>query len=116
MIISINNKIVPEKSAKIPVTSEMFLFGYAVFETIRTYNKKVFRIHDHLARLYMSADIIGFKPLHPLKKESYPASYPELILPREFFKRIASLLLRFSLKIHEKGGIPINLCPNLNFL
>ena len=68
MIISINGKIIDEKEASIPVTSEAFLFGYAVFETIRTYNKKVFRLDDHLARLYLSADIIGFKPKYTFKK------------------------------------------------
>lgn len=68
MVISIDGKITDEKRAKFPVTSEAFLFGYAVFETIRTYNKKVFRLDDHLGRLYMSADIIGFKPKWPLRK------------------------------------------------
>ncbi|MBU0577527.1 aminotransferase class IV [Patescibacteria group bacterium] len=68
MIISINGKITDEKRAKIPVTSNAFLFGYAVFETIRTYNKKVFRLNDHIARLYMSADIMGIKPEWTLKK------------------------------------------------
>ena len=68
MIISINGKITDEKKAKIPVTSEAFLFGYAVFETIRTYKGKVFRLDDHLARLYMSADIMGFKPKWIFKK------------------------------------------------
>lgn len=68
MIISINGKIVDEKQACMPVTSEVFLFGYAVFETMRTYNKKVFRTDDHLVRLYMSADIIGLKPKWIFKK------------------------------------------------
>ena len=68
MIISINGKIVDEKEACIPVTSEAYLFGYAVFETIRTYNKKVFRLDDHLARLYVSADVIGFKPKTDFKE------------------------------------------------
>lgn len=68
MVISINGKIVDEKKASISVTSEAFLYGFAVFETIRTYNKKVFRLDDHLARLYVSADIIGIKPEWDFKK------------------------------------------------
>ena len=74
MVISINGLITGEKDAKIPVTSEAFLFGYAVFETIRTYNKKVFRLDDHLGRLYISADIMGIKPKWTLKK-----TYPEVV-------------------------------------
>ncbi len=57
-----------EKHAVIPVVSEAFLFGFAVFETIRTYNKKVFRLHDHLARLYISAEMMNFKPKWGLRK------------------------------------------------
>ncbi|MBN2086897.1 aminotransferase class IV family protein [Candidatus Peregrinibacteria bacterium] len=68
MIISINGKITDEKQAKYPVTSEAFLFGFAVFETVRTYKGKVFRLDDHLARLYMSADVMGFKPKWTFKK------------------------------------------------
>lgn len=72
MIISINGKLVAEDKAKILVTSQAFLFGYAVFETIRTYKGKVFRLDDHMARLYMSADIMGFKP-----KWSFNKTYAE---------------------------------------
>lgn len=68
MVISVNGKIVDEKKTCLPVTSEAFLFGYAVFETIRTYNKKVFRLDDHLGRLYVSADVIGLKPKWSFKQ------------------------------------------------
>jgi branched-chain amino acid aminotransferase len=68
MIISINGKIVDEKRACIPLMSDAFLFGYSVFETIRTYNRKVFRLNDHLARLYVSADVIGMKSEWDFKK------------------------------------------------
>lgn len=73
MIVSVNGRISDEKKGCIPVTSEAFLYGYAVFETIRTYNKKIFRLNDHLARVYMSAEIMGFKP-----KWSYKQTYSEL--------------------------------------
>lgn len=63
-----NGKIVDEKKACVPITGDAFLFGYSVFETVRTYNKKVFRLDDHLARLYVSADILGFKPKWDFKK------------------------------------------------
>lgn len=68
MIISINGKIVPEAQAKIPVTSEALLFGRAVFETIRTYNHKVFRLVDHIGRLFVSAEIMQIKSKWNAKK------------------------------------------------
>lgn len=73
MIISVNGHTSDERHACIPVNSEAFLYGYAVFETIRTYKKKIFRLNDHLARLYMSAEIMGFKP-----KWTYDKAYAEL--------------------------------------
>lgn len=68
MIVSIDGHIVDEKKACLPVTSDAFLFGFAVFETIRTYNKKVFRLDDHLARLYVSADVLGLTTKWTFKK------------------------------------------------
>ena len=62
MIISIDGKIVDSKKACIPITSTAFLHGFAVFETMRTYNKKVFRITDHIKRLYESVNILDLKP------------------------------------------------------
>ncbi len=92
MVISINGKIVDEKKACIPVTSNAYLFGYAVFETIRTYNKKVFRLDDHLGRLYISADIIGFKPKWTLKK-----TYAEVVKVLEASKRWKEVKMRIIL-------------------
>jgi branched-chain amino acid aminotransferase len=89
MIISINGKITDEKNACIPVTSETFLYGIAVFETIRTYNKKVFRLDDHLARLYVSADVIGIKPKWDFKK-----TYAEVVRTLELSKQWKEVKVR----------------------
>lgn len=74
VLVSINGEVVGPDKAKISVTSDAFLFGYAVFETIRTYNHKIFRVNDHLGRLYMSAEVMGFKPKWVFKK-----AYAELV-------------------------------------
>ncbi len=68
MIINVDGKITDETKACIPVVSEAFLYGFAVFETVRTYNKKIFRLDDHLARLFVSADVIGLKSKWTFKK------------------------------------------------
>jgi branched-chain amino acid aminotransferase len=68
MIVSVNGKIVDGKHACIPVMSDAFLYGFSVFETIRSYNHKVFRLGDHLARLYVSADVIGMKSVWNFKR------------------------------------------------
>lgn len=68
MIVSIDGKITDGKKACFPVISDAFLFGVAVFETIRTYNGRVFRLDDHLARLFVSADVISLKSPWTFKK------------------------------------------------
>ena len=67
MIIYIDGKYVPDNQAKISVFDHGFLYGDGVFEGIRAYNGKVFRLKEHLDRLYDSAKTIDIKP--PLSKE-----------------------------------------------
>jgi branched-chain amino acid aminotransferase len=67
MIIYIDGKYVPDNQAKISVFDHGFLYGDGVFEGIRAYNGKVFRLKEHLDRLFDSAKTIDLKP--PLTKE-----------------------------------------------
>jgi len=68
MIVNLNGKIIDEKRAHLSVCSDAFLRGFAVFETLRTYRKQLFRAEDHLGRLYISADVIGLNPKWKLAK------------------------------------------------
>ncbi|HPJ80572.1 MAG TPA: aminotransferase class IV [Candidatus Portnoybacteria bacterium] len=61
MLILINNKFVKKKSANISILSEAFMYGFGVFETLRTYNKQPFKTKEHINRLFNSAKIIGLK-------------------------------------------------------
>jgi len=54
MIVFLNNKFIPAAEACISPFDRGFLFADGVYESIRTYNKKPFRIEDHLARLKRS--------------------------------------------------------------
>jgi branched-subunit amino acid aminotransferase/4-amino-4-deoxychorismate lyase len=67
MIIYIDGKYVPDNQAKISVFDHGFLYGDVVFEGIRAYNGKVFRLKEHLDRLFDSAKTIDIKP--PSSKE-----------------------------------------------
>jgi branched-chain amino acid aminotransferase len=57
-LIYLNGKMVPEQEAVISVFDHGFLYGYGVFEGIRAYNGKVFRLVEHIRRLYESAHSI----------------------------------------------------------
>ncbi len=62
MKITLNGKIFPEGSAKIPVLDRGLLYGEAVFETMKAINGKVFRIEKHIERLFHSAKLAGIEP------------------------------------------------------
>lgn len=55
MHIYINGKYVSKEDAKISVFDHGLLYGDGVFEGIRVYDGKVFRLEEHLIRLYESA-------------------------------------------------------------
>jgi branched-chain amino acid aminotransferase len=57
----INGQFVPESRALIPATDLGLLRGFGVFETLRTYTGRPFRLEDHLSRLQRSADLIGLE-------------------------------------------------------
>ena len=54
MLVFINNRFVPIEEAHISPFDRGFLFADGVYESIRTYNKKLFRYEDHLERLKRS--------------------------------------------------------------
>jgi branched-chain amino acid aminotransferase len=58
MIIYIDGAFVPKDQAKVSVFDHGFLYGDGVFEGIRAYNGRIFRLQEHLDRLYDSAKTI----------------------------------------------------------
>ena len=58
MIIYLDGRFVPEEEARVSVFDHGLLYGDGVFEGIRAYNGKIFRLDEHLARLYDSAKAI----------------------------------------------------------
>ena len=55
MQVYISGKFFDKESAKISVFDHGFLFGDGVFEGMRSYNGKVFRLREHMLRLWNSA-------------------------------------------------------------
>jgi len=67
LVIYFNGKFVPKQDARTSIYDHGFLYGDGVFEGIRAYNGRVFRLDEHLERLYDSAKAIDLKI--PLSKE-----------------------------------------------
>ena len=61
MKVWIDGCIVDGGEARVPVTDHGFLYGDGVFEGIRIYSRRVFRLEQHLARLAVSARSIGLE-------------------------------------------------------
>jgi len=58
----IDGRVVDGAEARVPVTDHGLLYGDGVFEGIRAFGRRVFRLDDHLARLRVSAAAIGLTP------------------------------------------------------
>lgn len=67
MKIYLNGKLVEKKDAKVSVFDHGFLYGDGVFEGIRTYKRNVFRLKEHIERLFESAHTLMLKI--PLTKQ-----------------------------------------------
>jgi len=50
----INGKFVPENEAKISIYDSSLMFGDMVFDMTRSFNKKQFKLREHIERLYAS--------------------------------------------------------------
>ena len=57
-IVFMNDRLVPEDEARVSVFDHGLLYGDGVFEGLRSYGGKVFRLDAHLDRLYASARAI----------------------------------------------------------
>ncbi len=57
----LNGKLVEGKKAVIPVTDHGFLYGDAIYETMRTRNGDVWLFNEHFKRFKDSAKIVGIK-------------------------------------------------------
>ncbi len=66
LLVYLDGELVPEDEAKVSVFDHGVLYGDGVFEGIRAYSGRVFRLEQHLERLYDSARAIMLEvPLTP---------------------------------------------------
>ena len=93
MLIYIDGKFLPKAEAKVSVFDHGLLYGDGVFEGIRSYNSRVFKLDDHLERLYDSAKSIMLQipisietmketVLETLRRNNLTEAYIRLIVTR----------------------------------
>ena len=89
----LNGKYLPREEAKISVFDHGFLYGDGVFEGVRAYEGKVFKLKEHLQRLFNSAKAISLnvplsqeelqeKILETLRKNNLKNAYIRLVVSR----------------------------------
>ncbi|AGT33000.1 branched-chain amino acid aminotransferase [Geobacillus genomosp. 3] len=91
--IFLNGELVTKENAKISVYDHGFLYGDGVFEGIRVYSGNVFRLEEHIDRLYNSAksilldipytkdEMIGYL-LETVRRNGYQDAYIRLVVSR----------------------------------
>ncbi|CAB4659165.1 unannotated protein [freshwater metagenome] len=57
-VVYMNGEFVPEDQAKISIYDSALMFGDMVFEMTRSFNKKQFRLREHLERLFLGLKIL----------------------------------------------------------
>ena len=57
-----NGRIVLERDVRVPFRDRGFKYGDAVFDTTRTFGHRIFRLKDHLDRLYRSLRYLRIDP------------------------------------------------------
>lgn len=60
-VIYLNGKFVSEEEAKLPVLSPGVLYGWGLFETMRSRDNKIVYLSQHLARIKESCRLLGVK-------------------------------------------------------
>ena len=104
MFVYLNGKIVPSKEAVISVFDHGFLYGDGVYETMRAYEGVIFKLGEHLQRLFRSASLIGLSI--PLEIDSLKSSIFDTLISNKL--RNAYLRLTVS-----RGRGAVGLDPDL---
>jgi len=64
----LNGKYIPESEAVLPFRDRGVKYGDAVFDTTRTFGHKIFKLEEHLERLYRSMRYLRIDPGMPLEE------------------------------------------------
>src|SRR5215467_8424794 len=83
----IDDSLKPASEGVVPFVSAAVQYGFSVFEGIRCYatdhGPAVFRLDEHVARLFDSAHIVGFRDL-PVNSELVKTAINQTIAANEF--------------------------------
>ena len=73
-LVYMNGKFLPESEAKVSIFDSALMFGDMVFEMTRSFNKKQFKLREHIERIYTGIKILQI-PLKMTMDEMEKAVY-----------------------------------------
>ncbi len=97
-IVYLNGSLIPRSQARISALDYGFLYGFGLFETMRAYGGRVFRLDRHLSRLTRSAEMLGI-----------PIEAPELkgaVMDTLRANKLGDARIRITISIGEGGMVP----------
>ncbi len=103
-MVFLNDRFVPKTEAVVSVFDHGFLYGDGIYETLRAYDGVVFRLDEHIERLFRSASFIGIdipKGIDEIKS---------LIYESLIANRLRNAYIRITI---SRGTGPIGLDPDL---
>jgi len=107
----LNDRLVEADEARVSIYDAGLLHGVGLFETMRSYNGMVFRLAEHLERLYRSAQALG---IPVTQKQEEIAGWVQVLLDTNGLReaRLRLTLTRGSIKDME----PDNPAPSVMFI
>jgi len=109
--IYLNGEYVTKENAKVSVYDHGFLYGDGIFEGIRVYSGNIFRMEEHMDRLYRSAKSIMLNMPHT--KEEFTGLVVETVGRNQL--RDGYIRIVVSRGIGDLGLDPYS-CPNANVI
>lgn len=97
-MVYLNGSLVPRADARIAVMDYGFLYGYGLFETMRAYRGKVFRLDRHLERLTDSAEMLGIAVDKSVLKNA--------VMDTVKANGLSEARIRLTVSIGEGGTVP----------
>ncbi|MDR0956713.1 MAG: branched-chain-amino-acid transaminase [Endomicrobium sp.] len=91
MKVYIDGRLVDKENAKISVLDHGLLYGDGIFEGIRAYNGRVFRLKEHLERLWSSAKAINLAV--PIQKKEIEKAIIKTLLANKLSEAYIRLIV-----------------------
>ena len=78
----VNGEMIPMREAKISVFDRGFQYGDGIFEGLRVYDGRIFKLQEHIDRLFRSAEAVNIRI--PLSKDQFCDAIKRVVRENSF--------------------------------